>query len=451
MTEQAEMKPWQLGYPLDELKRDTILFKVAIKPLCNGAFGCPNEQAVAAAKAAGQFYQQREEAEAEYAQKAVEGEGWGRKEAQGEELLPAQAGDAAAIIKTLKAGSQRQDFAGRLFSTRAGDRIIEALAWEPGNRGGVWAAKAILAEEMAKINKQGGQGLVDAGPVLWVKTHQDRTELVNMLKAHGFELVSVQISAGSDVIGLWATGPGKQRAKETAPKISMAEARGLGLLNGGKPYLSPATIEAILSEIKAADHFFAQHYSNYNKKNSWTAFAMRGYDAEDPMFIIKPAEMSKKWKAENPERLEAKPQWTCLRELMPVTAGVVSQLPGGFRDRVRIMRLAPGGELTRHADITDRDAGVADGKLCRIHIPLKTSAGCIFRGWDLLGQERQGHMPAGHMCYLDQRKPHACKNDSPEERLHLVVDVECGPELRDMVANAGSLLSPEEASDAYSS
>ena len=31
-------------------------------------------------------------------------------------------------------------------------------------------------------------------------------------------------------------------------------------------------------------------------------------------------------------------------------------------------------------DITDRDAGVADGKLLRIHIPLRTSDDVIFNG-----------------------------------------------------------------------
>jgi hypothetical protein len=61
----------------------------------------------------------------------------------------------------------------------------------------------------------------------------------------------------------------------------------------------------MLAEI-AAYAPWAQHYSSYNLRHSWTAFALRGYDAADAGFIIKPDDMSKRWQAENPARMAAR-------------------------------------------------------------------------------------------------------------------------------------------------
>lgn len=429
--EVVEKKDWQKGYDLDFLKRTALPFKLAVKPLCNGAFGCPNEQAVAAALAADEFIQVTDTSEAVYSKIKVgqseDGTPLYRKTQNVE--FPAQEGTAACIVKHLKVGSTIHDFAGRDFSLRKGDWKVECLAWEPANRGGQTAAKAIIASLLEKAVATKGKGLIEKGSTLYVKTHNDRKELVHMLEAHGFRLVTVQVSAGSDVMGIWGHGPGVDDALRRAPQITPPEARTLALMHEGQ-WLDDATITTILEEIEKVKDFFADHYSSYNKRHSWTAMALHGYDPNDPTFIIKPAEMSKKWKEENKERLDAKPGWTPLKDMMPQTVDVVSQMPGFLRDRIRIMRLAPGGELTRHADITDRDAGVADGKLTRIHVPLQTSPGCRFQSWDLLGNEKTGHMPRGHMCYLDQRKPHACKNDSESERLHLVVDVQSNDDIR---------------------
>lgn len=104
------------------------------------------------------------------------------------------------------------------------------------------------------------------------------------------------------------------------------------------------------------------------------------------------------------------------------------------------MRLAPGGgELTRHADIIDPEAGTKDGRLVRLHIPIQTHPACMFRAWTLRGEEGARHFPESSICYIDTRKPHAVVNGGPVDRIHLVVDAYSSAELRARIAK-GRLL-----------
>lgn len=398
-----EMKDWQLGYSLEELKEAAAPFKNSIKKFCYGAFGCPKERDVATAKKANQY--------------------WRR-------------GKAAAIAKTLKSSSNRWDFAGRPIPMAAGDVIVSAWGW---NDGGREEAKQLIKDslvivEMPKEKK--GLGLDEN--VIWVEIHEERKDAKKILLDLGFKWVVSKVSAGSDVLGLYCWGPGLERAQKAAPVTDAAEAACIVDIFE-KRFITEEQQESIREELEGVRQHFAQHYSSYNKRHSWTAFALKGFDTLDPTFIIKPEEMARKWKGEHPERMDAKCDWTVLAEMMPETMKVVRSLPGGEPDRVRFMRLAPHGELTRHADITDRDAGVADGKLARLHIPIRTDAGCTFQSWTLGGEEHKGHMPLGHLCYLDQRKPHAAKMESSEERIHLVSDIATNPELRAMIVAASPI------------
>ena len=98
------------------------------------------------------------------------------------------------------------------------------------------------------------------------------------------------------------------------------------------------------------------------------------------------------------------------------------------------MRLASfGGELARHADITDREAGTRDGCVARLHIPLVTHEDVLFESWGLRGERQEMHFAVRGLYYLDQRKPHRVINRSPVERIHLVVDTYCSEELRELI------------------
>jgi hypothetical protein len=101
------------------------------------------------------------------------------------------------------------------------------------------------------------------------------------------------------------------------------------------------------------------------------------------------------------------------------------------------MRLrAGGGELTRHADITDRQAGVRDGRIIRLHIPIVTNPQVLFSAWTARGERLDVRFPVGALCYLDQRKPHTAINPGSTDRIHLVVDAFAHEELRALIRDA---------------
>jgi len=80
------------------------------------------------------------------------------------------------------------------------------------------------------------------------------------------------------------------------------------------------------------------------------------------------------------------------------------------------MRLAPGGgQVSRHADITDPDAGASEGKVVCIHIPLISNDRSVWRSWGLDGNTSSIVMRPGTAAYLDVRKPHTAVNmgDTP--------------------------------------
>jgi hypothetical protein len=139
--------------------------------------------------------------------------------------------------------------------------------------------------------------------------------------------------------------------------------------------------------------------------------------------------MAKSWKEAHPEALALACEDTPLRARLPEAEALLALIPGD-KDRVRLMRLAPGGgELTRHADVTDPDAGVREGGRLRIHIPLVSNEGVRFSMWDLEGNRRGCHMEPGEAWYLDSRKPHTAKNGGESDRLHLVMDAAASPAL----------------------
>ncbi len=134
--------------------------------------------------------------------------------------------------------------------------------------------------------------------------------------------------------------------------------------------------------------------------------------------------MSKAWKEENPSALNYSSGWTCISDRFPVTKKIVQERFYGSRpDRIRFMRLKKGnGELARHADITDREAGVQAGKVVRLHIPIETNPEVIFNSWSHKGEKRTLQMKAGSLWYLDVRKPHTAVNEGDQDRIHLVMD-----------------------------
>jgi len=189
--------------------------------------------------------------------------------------------------------------------------------------------------------------------------------------------------------------------------------------------------DIIKQRLDVMDYEFTNHYSNYNKGKSWSAISLRGYTPEWS-FITKPAEMSKKWKEENKDT-EFKLQDTELRKMFPEVEDILRWLPGRPH-RIRFMNLAPGGgELQRHTDQVDPDAGVEDYKLMRFHFPIVTNKDVTFSQWDYKAERVSCHMNVGECWYLDVRKPHQAINSGEDMRTHLVIDIEANDEVRALI------------------
>lgn len=386
MTDSAP--EWTRGIDLGFLKECAAAMRPDIKPHCYGAFGLPKERDIADAHHEGNLI-------------------WTRG--------PDDKICAAAIFRVLVSGSRHSDFADRQASLKAGDLLIRHIAGEPDGR------EKLMAHLLARHR----------GVAVWAEVPIENPGLVALLAAHGFERAMTKITASSDLKGLFLRGPHVGRWPQP-----MARADEPALVQLAADFISEPEREAVLAEVKRFGQW-AQHYSTYNKRGSWTAFALHGFDRADPTFIIKPAEMSKGWKADNPDRLNAACGPTIAAQHFPAAMAVVDRLPG-TKQRVRLMRLASGGgELTRHADITDPEAGTADGATARLHIPLTTDPACLFRGWDLEGVERRAHFAERALCYLDTRKPHAVINGGAKDRVHLVIDCHSTPALRQLIVAAG--------------
>ena len=243
-----------------------------------------------------------------------------------------------------------------------------------------------------------------------------------------YEKVGIKINTFGDIQGVYFKGRETFLGERSFPETSETE----------KAVLRKTTIpdvsnlcDIIKQRLEIMDYEFTNHYSNYNKGKSWSAISLRGYTPEWS-FITKPAEMSKKWKEENKD-VEFKLQDTELRKMFPEVEELLRWLPGEPH-RIRFMNLAPGGgELERHTDQVDPDAGVGDDKLMRFHFPIVTNTDCQFSQWDYQAERVRCHMDVGECWYLDVRKPHQAINAGTEMRTHLVVDIEANDEVRSLI------------------
>ena len=244
----------------------------------------------------------------------------------------------------------------------------------------------------------------------------------------GYEKVGIKINTFGDIQGVYFKGKETFLGERSFPETSDTEKA--VLRKTPIPDVSNLC-DIIKQRLDVMDYEFTNHYSNYNKGKSWSAISLRGYTPEWS-FITKPAEMSKKWKEENKDT-EFKLQDTELRKMFPEVEELLRWLPGEPH-RIRFMNLSPGGgELQRHTDQVDPDAGVNDLKLMRFHFPIVTNKDVIFNQWDWHAELVEAHMQVGECWYLDVRKPHRAINGGTDMRTHLVVDVEANDEVRALI------------------
>lgn len=103
----------------------------------------------------------------------------------------------------------------------------------------------------------------------------------------------------------------------------------------------------------------------------------------------------------------------------PIMNVVANALPPAIPDQgapyfVRIILV----RLDAQASIgTHRDFGASLSRAHRVHVPVRTNPGAEF---GVAGHVR--HLPAGEAWEINNRKPHAVRNNSDEARVHLILD-----------------------------
>jgi len=115
-------------------------------------------------------------------------------------------------------------------------------------------------------------------------------------------------------------------------------------------------------------------------------------------------------------------------DLCPYFAEVMAAFPCE-KNRVRLMRLRPGGHILRHSDPIHQ---ISD-HLLRVHVPIVTSDDVHFH----VNDQRIAMRP-GEVWHVDVRFPHEVHNAGIHPRVHLVLDLMGNAETDALLAGAAS-------------
>ena len=173
---------------------------------------------------------------------------------------------------------------------------------------------------------------------------------------------------------------------------------------------------------------FKKVKTKYTKGEDWTAISFHGYGS-NPLDILKPGVLKSSVK------IDTKLQYTTLKNdvVMKPILEILEKLPCTY-ERVRFMKLVAGKVIGKHSDKIDKD--IESGNIVRIHVPIRTNEDVIFTLYenarDKIGNEH--NLKTGHFYYTDVSKPHAVRNNSNIDRIHLVVDCHANSALRTLIA-----------------
>lgn len=289
-----------------------------------------------------------------------------------------------------------------------------------------------IATDAPDINTAGFplSEIFDSSESIWVYTWADDRNLNQYLTKYKFKKVGSKITTFGEVLFIWFRDSIKTETSQARifPVLPKYETVSVKLI--ARNTTIKTLVESIQQKVNDFDKLFQNHYSNYNKGKSWSAFSLRGYKS-DPAFMTKPIEMDSKWKEKHKDEV-FEMQDTTLMEKFPEVYEMLNRTFGyGIEyHRIRLMKLKGGeGELTRHTDQVDPDQGLAVGKLARFHFPIITNDQVKFTVWDLENKPNTVNMKVGDCWVLDVRKPHAAINGGKDDRIHLVVDLIVTPEI----------------------
>lgn len=109
------------------------------------------------------------------------------------------------------------------------------------------------------------------------------------------------------------------------------------------------------------------------------------------------------------------PAYAILHEARPLVMNVFSAVAGERLGRVMINKIAPGGMIFPHADTPEHC-----NYYSRFHLVLQSAPGVQFR----CGNE-QAYWETGAAFWFNNKLEHEVINDSPIDRVHLVMDARC--------------------------
>jgi len=134
---------------------------------------------------------------------------------------------------------------------------------------------------------------------------------------------------------------------------------------------------------------FSRVKTKYSKGDDWTAISLRGY-GPTPLDILKPNVLKSKVNE------SAELQDTTLMDIagFGVIKKILDKLPSTF-ERVRLMKIKANSGIGKHSDKIDKDFGLEDGKIVRIHVPIRTNDQVNFSLWDDR-EEIQNYLEEGH-------------------------------------------------------
>ena len=202
-----------------------------------------------------------------------------------------------------------------------------------------------------------------------------------------------------------------------------------------RPLMKELALEPCTEDLTEAAEFldnldFTKVKTKYTKGNDWTAISLYGYGPKITD-ILKPGVLKSSVKID--EQL----QWTSLHEATPLNPvfKILENLPCKY-ERVRFMKLEAGKIIGKHSDKIDKDLGFDDGQIIRVHVPIRTNDDVVFSLFES-SRAKVAHeyrLKTCHYYYTDVTKPHAVRNMSEVDRIHLVVDCYANDSLRTLIA-----------------
>ena len=206
-----------------------------------------------------------------------------------------------------------------------------------------------------------------------------------------------------------------------------------------RPLLKELDLEPFTEDLSGVAEFldnidFLKVKTKYTKGKDWTAISLYGYGPK-ATDILKPGVLK------SSVQIAEKLQWTSLKTATPLQPvfKLLENLPCEF-ERVRFMKLEAGKIIGRHSDRIDKQIGFDDGEIVRIHIPIRTNSDVVFSLFESPRSKvaYEYNLKAGHYYYTDVTKPHAVRNMSDVDRIHLVVDCYSNDTLRTLISSQGT-------------